>query len=60
MIIAQLCFENNTFIINNEHFKSKIWTDQLIKLLKNSRFHIEFYSKLFIMTKHGLKMKSSS
>ncbi len=27
----------------------------MIKLLKNSGFHIEFYSKMFIMTKHGLK-----
>ncbi len=55
MMIAQLFFENNTFIINSEHLNSKICIDQLIKLLKNSRFHIEFYSKLFIMIKHGLK-----
>jgi hypothetical protein len=51
----QLVFENNAFIINNELLKSNIWTNKLIGLLKSSRIHIEFYSKLFIVTKHGLK-----
>jgi hypothetical protein len=36
-------------------FEIKIWTDQLTKLLKNSRIHIECQSKLFITIKHELK-----
>ncbi len=52
---AQLFFENNAFIINSGLLKSKIWSDQLTRLLRNSRIHIEFHSKLFIVIKHGLK-----
>jgi hypothetical protein len=44
---AQLFFESNAFIINSELFEIKIWTGQLIKLLKNSKIHIEFHSKFF-------------
>jgi len=51
---AELFFQNNAFIMNNELLKSNIWTNQLIKLLRNSNFHIEFYSKLFIVIKHEL------
>jgi hypothetical protein len=40
--------------MNNELLKSNIRTNQLIKLLRNSKFHIELYSKLFIVIKHGL------
>jgi hypothetical protein len=47
---AQLFFENNTFIINHG-----LLINQLIGLFKNSRIHIDFHSKLFIVTKHGLK-----
>jgi hypothetical protein len=53
---VKLFFEINAFIMNNELLKSNIWTNQLIRLLRNSNFHIEFYFKLFIMTKHGLFM----
>jgi hypothetical protein len=52
---AQLFLENNAFIINNELLKFKIRIGQLIRLLKNSRIHIEFHFIFFIMTKHGLK-----
>jgi hypothetical protein len=49
-------FENLiAFIINSGFVKFKIWTDQLIRLLKFLKIHIEFHSELFIMTKHGLK-----
>jgi hypothetical protein len=41
--------------MNNELLKSNIWINQLTRLLRNSRIHIEFHSKLFIVTKHGLK-----
>jgi hypothetical protein len=41
--------------MSNGFLKLKIWIDQLIRLLKTSRIHIEFHSKLFIVTKHGLK-----
>jgi len=41
--------------MNSGILQSNIWTNQLIELLKNSNIHVEFYSKLFIMTKHGLK-----
>ncbi len=50
-------FEKNAFIINNELLKSNIWINQLIRLLRNSKIHIEFHSKLFKVTKHGLKNK---
>jgi hypothetical protein len=43
--------------MNNELLKSNIWINQLTRLLRNSRIHIEFHSKLFIVTKHGLKNK---
>jgi hypothetical protein len=52
---VQLFFENNAFIINNELLKLEKWMGQLVGLLKNSRIHIEFHSKLFIGTKNGLK-----
>jgi hypothetical protein len=52
---AQLFFENNAFIINNGFLKSNIWTNKLTRLLKNLKFNIEFYSKMFIVIKHGLK-----
>jgi hypothetical protein len=51
---AKLFFENNAFIIHNELLKWNIWTNQSNRLLKNSRIDIEFYFKLFIVTKHGL------
>ncbi len=51
---AQLFFENNAFIINSG-FLEKKWTSQLAGLLRNSRIHIEFHSKLFIEIKNGLK-----
>jgi hypothetical protein len=36
--------------------EKNIWTNQLARLLRNSRIHIEFHSKLFTrMTKNGLK-----
>jgi hypothetical protein len=47
---SQLFFENNEFIMNG----GKIWTDWLTVLLRNSRIHIEFHSKLFIVIKHQL------
>jgi hypothetical protein len=55
--ICTIIFESKfSFIINNELLKlKKIWTRYLIGLLKNSRIHIEFHSKLFIVIKHGLK-----
>ncbi len=53
--ICTTFFENNVFIINNELLNLKIWTNQLSRLLINSRIHIEFHSKLFILIKHGLK-----
>jgi hypothetical protein len=34
-INIQLSFENNTFIVNNEVWNSKIWTGWLSKLLRN-------------------------
>ncbi len=46
--------KNNAFIMNNELLKSNIWINQLTGLLRNSNFHIEFYFKSFIVTKHGL------
>jgi hypothetical protein len=52
---AQLFFKNNAFIINSKLLKKKIWTSQLARLLRNSNFHIEFHSKLFIRIKNGLK-----
>jgi hypothetical protein len=52
---AQLFFENNACIINSGLFKFKKWIGQLVGLLRNSNFHIEFHSKLFIRTKNGLK-----
>ncbi len=51
---AQLFFENNAFIINSG-FLEKKWTSQLAGLLRNSRIHIEFHSKLFIEIKNGFK-----
>jgi hypothetical protein len=49
-------FENSiAFIINSGFVKFKIWTDQLIRLLRKFKIHIELHSELFIMTKHGLK-----
>jgi hypothetical protein len=48
------CFENNAFIFNRRLLKLQIWINKLIGLLKISRIHIEFHSKLFILTKHGL------
>jgi hypothetical protein len=48
MAFAQLFFANNVFIINNGLLKSKLWIDQLIELLRNSRIHIEFHSEFFI------------
>jgi hypothetical protein len=36
--------------------KKKVWTSQLARLLRKSRIHIEFHSKLFTRTtKNGLK-----
>jgi hypothetical protein len=52
---AQLSFESNAFIINSGLLKLKIQISQLVRLLKNSRIHIEFHSTLFIRTKNGLK-----
>jgi hypothetical protein len=52
---AQFVFESNSFFINSGLFKKQNWIGQLARLLKNSRIHIEFHSKLFILTKHGLK-----
>jgi hypothetical protein len=52
---AQLSFESNAFIINSGLLKLKIQISQLVRLLKNSRIHIEFHSTLFIGTKNGLK-----
>jgi hypothetical protein len=43
------------FIMNIELLKSNIWINKLIGLLNFLKIHSEFYSKLFIMTKHGLK-----
>jgi hypothetical protein len=51
---ANYYFLNNAFIMNNELLKSNIWTNQLTRLLRNSKIHIEFYFKSFIVTKHGL------
>jgi hypothetical protein len=48
MAFAQFFFANNVFIINSGLLKSKIWIDQLIGLLRNSRIHIEFHSNFFI------------
>jgi hypothetical protein len=53
--ISQLSFWNNACIVNGGLLKFKMWTGYLTKLLRNSRIHIEFHSKLFIRTKHGLK-----
>jgi len=53
--LTQLCFQNNAFNMNSGFLQSNIWTNQLIELLRNSKIHLEFYSKLFIMTTHGLK-----
>jgi len=38
-----------------DFWNSKVHIGQLIRLLRNSRIHIEFHSKLFEMIKHGLK-----
>jgi hypothetical protein len=51
---VQLFIENNAFIMNNGLLKSNILINELIGLLRNSRIHIEFYSKFFLMTEHGL------
>jgi hypothetical protein len=40
---AKLLFENNAFIINSGLLNSKIWTNQLIGLFRNSKIHIEFH-----------------
>jgi hypothetical protein len=40
-------FENNAFIMNSEHLKLKIWIDQLIILVRNSKIHIEFHLNYF-------------
>ncbi len=53
--ISQLAFENNAFIVNGGLLKFKIWIGYLVEWLTNSRIQIEFHSKLFIRTKHGLK-----
>jgi len=55
--LSQLLFLNNAFIVNNGLLKFKIWIGQLVGLLRNSRIHIEFHSKLFIGTNHGFKNK---
>ncbi len=56
MTFAQFFFANNVVIINSGLLKSKIWIDQLIGLLKNSRIHIEFHCNFFYSTtKRGLK-----
>jgi hypothetical protein len=52
---AQFLFNNNAFIINSGLLKKKIWTGQLVRLLINSRIHIEFQAKLFIGIRNGLK-----
>ncbi len=46
---------NNAFLINSGLLKLQKWIGQLVGLLKNSKNHIEFYSKLFIRTKNRLK-----
>jgi hypothetical protein len=38
-----------------DFWSKKIWTSQLVRVLRNSRIHIEFHSKLFIEIKNGLK-----
>ncbi len=38
-----------------DFWSRKMWTSQLVGLLRNSNFHIEFHSKLFIRTKNWLK-----
>jgi GTPase SAR1 family protein len=37
-----------------DFWSKTIWTNQLVGLLRNSRIHIEFHSKLFIRIKNGL------
>jgi hypothetical protein len=54
---AQFLFNNNAFIINSGLLKKTIWTGQLVRLLNNSRIHIEFQAKQFIGIRNAKMIK---